>query len=162
MHSVCLLLLQGCRVVIKFNCSIKQALQLLCVAGVPQSRLSKLVKLDHYCVETKTHICVYVWEKHSIRGLKYPKYRNGYRLYRRTHVSVLWSELHERTLIPPALFTGQWREPTVCKSSWHSQGSVKAARWRGNTAAGASFHSPGAAEITFCERSTGKGKKNPT
>lgn len=63
-YSACLLLLQGFRVVIKFNCSIKQALQLLCVAGVPQSRLSKLAKLDYNCVKTKTRIficvCVYV------------------------------------------------------------------------------------------------------
>lgn len=59
-YSACLLLLQGFRVVIKFNCSIKQALQFLCVAGVPQSRLSKLVKLDYNCVKTKTHIFVCV------------------------------------------------------------------------------------------------------
>lgn len=125
LHSVCLLLLQGCRVVIKFNCSIKQALQLLCVAGVPKSRLSKLVKLDHYCVETKTHIfvCVRVWEKYSIRELRYPKYRSGYRLYRKTHISVLWSKLQAQTLIP-SLFTGWHGEPPECKSSWRSQGSV--------------------------------------
>lgn len=70
MGSGYLLPLQSCRAVIKFNCPIKQLLQLLCVAGVPQSRLNKLAKLAHGGFWVLFFAAFFLPEKHKICGLK--------------------------------------------------------------------------------------------